>query len=49
LSEEMRKRLNEQENFFNTEENGYIELDEDNDRERTLKVKQGELKSMLGV
>ena len=49
LNDEMKQRLQEQSEYFNTEEAGYLEVDSDNDRERTLKVKQDELKSMLGV
>lgn len=42
-------RLEEQNRFLNTEDSGYIQVDEDNDRERTLKVSQKELQGMLGV
>jgi len=34
---------------MDTEQAGYLEVDADNDRERTLKVKQDEIKSQLGV
>lgn len=39
ISDETKLRLQEQRDYFNTEEAGFIEVDEDNDRERTLKVK----------
>ena len=42
-------RLEETSKYLNTEDNGYIQLDEDNDRERTLKVSQQDLSNMLGV
>lgn len=40
LNSEAHLRLQEQNQFFNTEDHGYIQVDEDNDRERTLKVSQ---------
>ena len=49
LNDEMKQRLVEQGDYFNTEEAGILEVDSDNDRERTLKVKQEDLKEMLGV
>ena len=49
LKDEMNKRLHEQSDYFNTEEQGFLEVDSDNDLERTLKVKQDDLKQMLGV
>ena len=49
LNTESRLRLNEQNQFLNTEDHGYLQVEDDNDRERTLKVKQDELKSLLGV
>jgi len=49
LKDEGDARLKEQSSYFNTEENGYIQTEEDNDRERTLKVKQKDLTEMLGV
>lgn len=39
ITEEMKLRLQEQRDYFNTEEQGYLEVDSDNDRERTLKIK----------
>lgn len=38
LEKELSHRLGGQNQFYNTEDYGYIQLDEDNDRERTLKV-----------
>ena len=49
LKDEGDARLKEQSSYFNTEDNGYIQTEEDNDRERTLKVKQKDLTEMLGV
>jgi U3 small nucleolar RNA-associated protein 7 len=51
LTEEIDLRLQEQKDFFNTQQQGYLEVDpeEDGDRERTLKVKQDQLKGLLGV
>jgi hypothetical protein len=49
LKTEATLRLEEANKYLNTEDHGYIQLDEENDRERTLKVKQEDLKSMLGV
>jgi hypothetical protein len=49
LQDEGDTRLKEQSNYFNTEDYGYIQTEEDNDRERTLKVKQKDLKDILGV
>jgi len=49
LNSEAHLRLQEQNQFFNTEDKGYIRVDEDNDRERTLKVSQNQLTNMLGV
>ena len=39
LNEEATTRLKEQSSYFNTEEAGYMQVDDDNDRERTLKIK----------
>ena len=39
LKNEMRQRLKEHGQYFNTEQAGYLEVDSDNERERTLKVK----------
>ena len=49
LKDETNLRLQEQRDYFNTEEAGYLEVDSDNDRERTLKVKQSEMKEMVGI
>ena len=49
LKDEGDSRLQEQSSYFNTEEHGYIQTEEDKDRERTLKVKQKDLKEILGV
>ena len=49
LAREMRQRLHDRSEFMNTEQAGFLEVDSDNDRERTLKVKQEEIKSQLGV
>ena len=38
LNSEAKLRLEETNQYFNTEEHGYIQTDEANDRERTLKV-----------
>ncbi len=38
ITKEANLRLEESNKFLNTEDHGYIQLDEDNDRERTLKV-----------
>ena len=35
--------------YFQTEQAGYLEVDSDDDRERTLKVSQAQLRDMLGV
>jgi len=48
LKDEGDTRLKEQSSYFNTEDHGYIQTEEDNDRERTLKVKQKDLTGMLG-
>ena len=47
IKEETKTRLKEQAQLFNTEERGY--LDVEHERERTLKVNQGQLKEMLPV
>jgi hypothetical protein len=39
INDETKLRLQEQRDYFNTEEAGFIEVDSDNERERTLKVK----------
>ena len=49
LNDEAGSRLKEQHSYFNTEEAGYLQVDEDNDREKTLKVKQDQLGKMLGT
>ena len=49
LTTEAGLRLEEANKYLNTEDHGYIQVDEDNDRERTLKVSQGDLQNMLGV
>ena len=38
LGTEANLRLEETNKYLNTEDHGYIQLDEENDRERTLKV-----------
>ena len=43
LNTEANKRLEETNKNLNTEDHGYIQVDEDNDRERTLKVSQPQL------
>ena len=47
LKEETHLRLQEQNEFFNTEQSGYIETE--TDRERTLKVTQNDLKNILPI
>mmetsp|Transcript_11011 Transcript_11011/g.13922 ORF Transcript_11011/g.13922 Transcript_11011/m.13922 type:complete len:90 (+) Transcript_11011:1-270(+) len=47
LKNEVRTRLKEANQLFNTEEYGFIETE--TDRERTLKVTQAELKKTLPV
>ena len=51
LTDEANKRLHEEKDFFNTEQAGYLEIDEEEDgeRARTLKINQKELKNLLGV
>ena len=49
LQTEMKQRLTDYGEYFNTEKAGYLDVDSDNERERTLKVKQDELKGMLAV
>ena len=38
LNSEANTRLEETDKYLNTEDTGYIQVDEDNDRERSLKV-----------
>lgn len=45
LKEEITQRLKEQDQLFNTEDRGFLEVE--NERERTLKVTQSELKEIL--
>ena len=47
LKQETKTRLKEQAKLFNTEERGYLEVEQE--RERTLKVNQAELKDLLPV
>jgi len=47
LKEEVKTRLHEANQLFNTEDTGFIETE--TDRERTLKVTQAELKKSLAV
>lgn len=47
LKEETKTRLKEQAQIFNTEERGFLEVEEE--RERTLKVSQSQLKDILPV
>jgi len=51
LKKEGDTRLQEEKDYFNTEQAGYLEVDheEDGDRARTLKVGQDQLKTLLGV
>lgn len=45
LTDEITLRLKEQDQIFNTEDRGYLEVE--HERERTLKVTQSELKQIL--
>ena len=47
LKEETNLRLQEQNEFFNTEQSGFIQTE--TERERTLKVTQRELKTILPI
>lgn len=47
LKEETKTRLKEQAQIFNTEDRGFLEVEQE--RERTLKVNQGQLKELLPV
>ena len=47
LKDEVKTRLQEADQLFNTEEHGFIETE--TERERTLKVTQAELKKILPV
>lgn len=47
LTEEIQLRLKEQEQIFNTEDRGF--LDVEHERERTLKVTQKDLKALLPI
>jgi len=49
LKDEMKQRMQEQRDYFNTEEAGYLEVDEANDLERTFKVKQDDIKGLVGI
>ena len=45
LTEEIQLRLKENDQIFNTEDRGFLEVE--HERERTLKVSQKELKEIL--
>lgn len=45
LSKEIKTRLKENDSLFNTEDKGFLEVEQE--RERTLKVTQSELRELL--
>ncbi len=45
VNDEIKTRLREQGQLFNTEDRGYLEVD--HERERTVKVTQSQLKDLL--
>ena len=47
LKDEVKTRLTEQHQLFNTEDHGFIETE--TERERTLKVRQADLKKILPI